>query len=55
MFQFNFDNLNSCQEFLEICNKYPECKNCPLSTQDIQLQSGMTRCETGRRRDNESK
>lgn len=36
------------KEFVKICKEHPNCNGCPLLTQDIQLQSGLTRCETGR-------
>ena len=36
------------QEFVKICKEHPNCDGCPLLTQDIQLQSGLARCETGR-------
>lgn len=36
------------QEFVNICKEHPSCDGCPLSIQDVQIQSGLTRCETGR-------
>ena len=51
--QVNFGMNN--QEFKRICAQHPECNNCPFLTQDMQLQGGMTRCETGRTHENESK
>ena len=48
--QINIDNVIAAQtyEIMKICNEHPECKECPLKEQDIQLQSGLVRCETGR-------
>lgn len=44
----NINNMAGNQEFMKICTEHPECKDCPLKDKDVQLQSGMTRCETGR-------
>ena len=46
----NINNMASNQEFMNICREHPECEciGCPLKDKDVQLQSGMTRCETGR-------
>lgn len=41
-------NMANSQEFMKICTEHPKCKDCPLKDKDIQLQSGMTRCDTGR-------
>lgn len=44
----NLNNMVTNQEFMKICSEHPECKDCPLRDSDVQLQSGMVRCETGR-------
>lgn len=44
----NINNMVGSQEFMKICSEHPECKDCPLKDKDVQLQSEMTRCETGR-------
>lgn len=41
-------NMASSQEFMKICSEHPECIGCPLKDKDVQLQGGLTRCETGR-------
>ena len=47
--QVNFGaNMANSQEFMKICSEHHECKDCPLKDKDVQLQSGLTRCETGR-------
>ena len=46
----NIINMASDQEFMKICNEHLGCKDCPLKDKDIQLQSGLTRCETGHRK-----
>ena len=46
--QVNFGNMGGNQEFMKICSEHPECKDCPLKEEDMQLQSGLTRCVTGR-------
>ena len=44
----NINNMAGNQEFMKICSEHPECKDCPLKDKDVQLQNGMTRCETVR-------
>ena len=44
----NINNMAGSQEFMRICSEHLECKDCPLKDKDVQLQGGMTRCETGR-------
>ena len=44
----NINNVANSQEFMKICSEHPECKDCPLKDKDVQLQSGLIRCETGR-------
>ena len=41
-------NMANSQEFIKICSEHPECGSCPLKDQDVQLQGGLRRCETGR-------
>lgn len=43
-------NMATNQEFMKICREHPECIDCPLKDEDVQLQGGMTRCETGRKK-----
>ena len=45
---FNGMNMVNSQEFKKICSEHPECISCPLKDKDVQLQGGLTRCETGR-------
>lgn len=44
--------MTTSQEFMKICGEHPECVGCPFTDKDVQLQSGMTRCETRRRMSN---
>lgn len=44
----NINNMASNQEFMKICTDHPECIDCPLNDKDVQPQSGIIRCETGR-------
>lgn len=47
--QVNFGaNMVNSQEFMKICKEHLECKDCPLKDKDVQLQGGLTRCETVR-------
>ena len=41
-------NMSNSQEFMKICSEHYECIGCPLKDKDVQLQGGLTRCETGR-------
>ena len=41
-------NMVNSQEFKKICSEHPECISCPLKDKDVQLQGGLSRCETGR-------
>lgn len=51
--QVNFGaNMANSQEFMKICSEHLECVGCPLRDKDVQLQGGLTRCETGRRKGN---
>ena len=45
-------NIAGSQEFMRICSEHLECKDYPLKNKDVQLQSCMTRCGAGRRKDN---
>ena len=44
----NINNTFENQEFMKICSEHPKCIDCPLKHKDIQLQTGIIRCETGR-------
>ena len=44
----NINNVINNQEVMKICKEHPECKDCPLKDNDVQLKGGLTRCETGR-------
>ena len=44
----NINNMQGIQEFIKICTEHPECKECPLKEDDINLQGVMTKCETGK-------
>ena len=47
--QVNFNtNMVDNQEIMKICKEHPKCIDCPLKDKDVQLQGGLTRCETGR-------
>lgn len=47
--QVNFGaNMANSQEFMKICSEHPDCEDCPLKDKDVQLQGGLTRCETSR-------
>lgn len=50
----NINDINTAsnQEFMKICSEHPECKDCPLKDEDVQLQSGITRCLIGRQKEN---
>lgn len=41
-------NMAHGKEFMKICKEHPKCKDCPLKDNEVQLQGGLTRCETGR-------
>ena len=41
-------NIADSQEFMRICSEHPGCDGCPFRYEDVQLQGGLTRCETGR-------
>ena len=48
--QINIGAINQMigQEFMHICKQHASCVGCPLKTQDMEIQGGVIRCETGR-------
>lgn len=53
--QVNFNNMALQQEFAQKCASHPECKDCELKTEDVNMQGSLVRCETGRMKDGENK
>lgn len=47
MQNISVNNMANSKEFMKICSEYPECVGCLLKDKDVQLQGGLTRCETG--------
>ena len=49
-----FQNVNfggqipNGDEVDKMCREHPECKDCPLKTQDMEIGGTMVRCLTGR-------
>lgn len=49
----NINNVAVNQELMNICKSHQGCKNCPLKTDDMELQGVLIRCETGRAKEGE--
>lgn len=49
-FQSNFNqNSNAVgDEIRKICEKHPECRDCPLKGKDCQINNVVVRCDTGK-------
>lgn len=49
IYEFNFNDLTlNNKQFMEICEAHPGCVDCPLKTQDMEIDGTMMRCNTGR-------
>ena len=48
--QVNLGAINQMinQEFMNICKSHPGCRDCPLKTEDVDIQGTILRCDTGR-------
>jgi hypothetical protein len=47
--QINFGNMNQGNaEFMNICKAHPGCIDCPLKTEDKEINGTKFRCHTGR-------
>ena len=47
--QINFGNMNQSNvDFMNICKEHPGCEDCPLKTEDKEINGTLFRCHTGR-------